>query len=533
MNRKSKKYTHGKSLSSLLIAFICVLHLFSETGCARKTPGPANEPAQSTTTKPLTQNKMVLRSSIAGSWYPSDPETLNKQIDELFKKAGAKPLNDVIALISPHAGYQYSGLTAVMGIKSTAKNYKRIIVIGPSHRVPMEEVLSVPRETCYQTPLGEIKLDTEFISELLKYPMFQNTPDAQEYEHSVQIQIPLLQHIQKNFKLVPIVAGHCSPTTIAKAANILKTFVNEGTLVVASSDFTHYGTNYGYIPFRENIPEQIKKLDMGSYEYIAKLDSNGFLEYIDKTDITICGSVPVAILLSMLGPGAKAELLNYTTSGELTGDFTNSVSYFSIAFCGAWQKSAHNEPPPALSELTDQEKEQLLVLARKTILYALANRRIPDISQLAVTPTDTMKIPRAAFVTLKKNSQLRGCIGDVFPKRPLYKSVIINAVNAGFNDPRFAPLTAAECNDIKIEISALTVPTPIGSADQIRISIDGVVLNKDGRSALFLPQVAPEQGWDLNQMLANLSVKAGLPADGWKEGATFQVFQAVVFGEEK
>jgi AmmeMemoRadiSam system protein A len=272
---------------------------------------------------------------------------------------------------------------------------------------------------------------------------------------------------------------------------------------------------------------------MGAYEYIVKLDSNGFLEYIDKTDVTICGSVPVAILLSMLGPGTKTELLNYATSGELTGDFTNSVSYFSIAFCGAWQKSAHNEPPPARPELTDQEKEQLLVLARKTILYALANRRIPDISQLAVTPTDTMKIPRAAFVTLKKNSQLRGCIGDVFPKRPLYKSVIINAINAGFNDPRFSPLTAAECNDIKIEISALTVPTSIASADQIRIGIDGVVLNKDGRSALFLPQVAPEQGWGLNEMLANLSVKAGLPADGWKEGANFQVFQAVVFGEEK
>jgi AmmeMemoRadiSam system protein A len=144
-----------------------------------------------------------------------------------------------------------------------------------------------------------------------------------------------------------------------------------------------------------------------------------------------------------------------------------------------------------------------------------------------------MNVPRAAFVTLKKNSQLRGCIGDVLPQRPLFKSVILNAINAALKDPRFLPVTAAECNDIKIEISALTVPEPIESPDKIRIGIDGVVLNKDGRSALFLPQVAPEQGWGVNEMLSNLSLKAGLPADGWKEGASFLVFQAVVFGEEK
>jgi AmmeMemoRadiSam system protein A len=144
-----------------------------------------------------------------------------------------------------------------------------------------------------------------------------------------------------------------------------------------------------------------------------------------------------------------------------------------------------------------------------------------------------MRVQRAAFVTLKKNSQLRGCIGDVFPQRPLFKSVILNAINAGFNDPRFPPVTAAECNDIKIEISALTVPAPIASWKEIRIGVDGVVLNKDGHSALFLPQVAPEWGWDVNQMLSNLSLKAGLPADAWKEGASFLVFQAVVFGEEK
>lgn len=546
MSNESKKEYRRKFLSASMIAFLCIFGLLLSAVCARKTPEPGEESAQAPAKKPALPDssrrsepqpgKMVLQSSIAGTWYPAEAETLRKQIDELFQKAEGKPLNDVIALISPHAGYQYSGQTAVMGIKSIAKEYKRIVVIGPSHRVSMEDVLSVPAATAYQTPLGQLQLDVEFINKLLRYPMFQNVPSAQEYEHSVQIQIPLLQHIQKNFKLVPIVAGHCSPTTIAKAANILKTFVDENTLVVASSDFTHYGPNYGYVPFKENIQAQIKKLDMGAYEYIAKLDSNGFLAYREKTGATICGYVPIAILLSMLGQSVKAELVNYATSGysisgELRGDFTNSVSYLSIAFCGAWQKSVQNEPPPARPELTDQEKEQLLVLARRTIRYAIANRRLPDISQLGVTVSDTMKIPRAAFVTLRKNSQLRGCIGDIFPQRPLYKSVLINAINASFNDTRFQPLAETECNDVKIEISALTVPEFIASPNKIRPGVDGVVLYKNGRSALFLPQVAPEQGWDLEQMLTNLSLKAGLPTDAWKEGASFQVFQAVVFGE--
>jgi len=531
MSNESKKEDRRKFLSASMIAFLCIFGLLLSAVCARKTPEPGEESAQAPAKKSALPDKMVLQSSIAGTWYPAEAETLRKQVDELFQKAEGKPLNDVIALISPHAGYQYSGQTAVMGIKSIAKEYKRIVVIGPSHRVSMEDVLSVPAATAYQTPLGQLQLDVEFINKLLRYPMFQNVPSAQEYEHSVQIQIPLLQHKIKDFKLVPIVAGHCSPETIARAANILKTLVDEGTLVVASSDFTHYGPNYGYVPFRENIPEQIKNLDIGAYEYIAKLDGKGLLEYRDRTDATICGCVPVAILLSMLGQGTKAELIHYTTSGELAGDYTNSVSYLSVAFCGAWQKSADTGSQPARTELTDEDKQQLLVLARRTIRYATANRRLPDISQLGVTVSDTMKIPRAAFVTLRKNSQLRGCIGDIFPQRPLYKSVLINAINASFNDTRFQPLAETECNDVKIEISALTVPEFIASPNKIRLGVDGVVLYKNGRSALFLPQVAPEQGWDLEQMLTNLSLKAGLPTDAWKEGASFQVFQAVVFGE--
>jgi AmmeMemoRadiSam system protein A len=273
---------------------------------------------------------------------------------------------------------------------------------------------------------------------------------------------------------------------------------------------------------------------MGAYEHISHLDGKGFLEYQRRTGATICGSVPIAILLSMLDKTVEAKLIKYTTSGELTGDYTNSVSYFSIAFSGRWGHLAAVAKHQAGSfELTGEDKKQLLALARKSLVYFLQKRRAPEVSDLNVTVSDAMKLQRAAFVTLKENSQLRGCIGDIFPRQPLYKSVISNAINAGVNDWRFSPVTETECNNITIEISALTPPAPIASPNEIRIGIDGVVLRKNGLSAVFLSQVAPEQGWDVNQMLTELSLKAGLPGDAWKEGASFLVFQADVFGENE
>lgn len=526
----------AKYLAPQLVAgfFQCILAVIITSSCAKKAAPLSEEKTEKRTQESAERAKpMVLRASLAGSWYPADPNVLTAQFDDLFKKADTNAVDNVIALILPHAGYQWSGQTAALGLKMTDKKYKRIIVIGPSHHTYMEDVLSAPKATHYETPLGQITLDVEFIDKLLKFPVFQNLPHALQYENSVEIQLPLLQYRWKDFKLVPIVAGQCSLEAIKKAGQILSSLVDADTLVVASSDFVHYGSQHQYVPFTENIPERLKQLDMGAYEYIAKLDGQGFLEYRRKTGATICGAIPIAVLLSMLSQPSEAHLVKYTTSGELTSDFGNSVSYLAIAFSGKWANHPQIEPDKNNPELSEQDKKQLLILARQSILYAVANRRFPQPSELSATVSDAMSCPRAAFVTLWKQSQLRGCIGDVFPQRPLYKSVIANAIRAGFSDTRFPPLTQGECKDITIEISALTTPKPIDSPDKIRLGVDGIVLNKDGRSALYLPQVARQQGWDLNQTLTNLSLKAGLPPDAWKEGAEFSVFQAVVFGEDR
>jgi MEMO1 family protein len=484
-----------------------------------------------------TTSAAELRSSLAGTWYPGDAEGLRSQIEACFDKADAGQRKDLIALIAPHAGYAYSGPTAAKGMALIARPYGRIIVIGPTHRVALRDGLIVPRAGSFQTPLGKIPIDEAVVDRLLQQPLFRDMPAAFEGENSVEIELPLLQFHQGrygDFKLVPILAGQCSAETIDKAAAVLRTCVDANTLVVASSDFTHYGPNYDYVPFKEDVSQRLKDLDMGAYATIAAKNAQGLLDYQKKTGDTICGYIPVAILLSMLDSSTKVHRVDYTTSGQVTGDYTNSVSYLSVAFTGAWTAgpaAGQGTRPAAEGSLSEKDKRQLLSLARKTIEAYLRDGRPPSAADLGVQVSSALQMSRAAFVTLKKQGDLRGCIGDVLPRQPLYQSVIENAINAAVNDPRFMPVSPSEVKALRIEISALTVPSPVRSSGQIRLGTDGIILSKGGRRALFLPQVAPEQGWTLQQTLTELSRKAGLAPDAWREGASFQVFQAEVFGE--
>ncbi len=494
--------------------------------------GDSSTPSAGTEEKIVQKNKTVYKSIIAGQWYDADPEKLRRQIQDMFEKADVEPIENVIGLILPHAGYMYSGLTACKGIKTTEKSTcSRIIILGTSHRAPLENLVSIPSVDSYETPLGEIPLDTETLEELRKYPYFREVPTAQQGEHSVEIELPLLQYFKKEFKLVPLICGRLDLETTEKIGEILQNFVDEKTLVIASSDFTHYGPNYGYLPFTDNIPENLKKLDMGAYEFIEKRDVKGLYNYIEETGITICGPYGIGVLLKLLPENAQVKLVEYKQSGEIVNDYRNSVSYFSIAFTGKWEKKERKTMSDTTS-LTLEEKKDLLKLARWTLEYVLEHNRLPSDSEIPIKITETMKTPRAAFVTLKINDELRGCIGEIFATKPMYKSVLQNAYNAGFKDPRFYPITKEELPKIKIDISLLTHPKKINHYNEIELGRHGIILKKGYHQALFLPQVAPEQNWNLQQTLEHLSMKAGLPPDGYKEGAEFEVFEAEVFHEE-
>ncbi len=192
-----------------------------------------------------------------------------------------------------------------------------------------------------------------------------------------------------------------------------------------------------------------------------------------------------------------------------------------------------HDPSEAAVPLSSEEKEKLLRLARATIGFYFEHRRraTPDDLNIACTPG--MRVIAGAFVTLHLDGQLRGCIGELDPDRSLCEVVIDHALNAAFKDSRFPPLTRGEWERIHIEISALSPPRPVESWRDIEIGVHGVILRHGRASAVFLPQVAPEQGWDRKTTLDHLARKAGLSAGAWRdEGAQFSVFEATVFGED-
>ncbi len=510
----------------------------------------------------------VLVSRFAGTWYPGEKKALEAMLDKFGQDAAPPKLDGVIALIMPHAGYEFSGRVAMWGAKAIAgRAYDRVVVIGPSHRFPLTNLVSIPNVSKYRTPFGDLDVDFDFVKRLRKSKYVVDIPKVHAFEHSVQMELPLLQYALENPKIVPIVCGQLDrATTKAVAALILKN-ISSKTLVVVSSDFTHYGLDYGYVPFRSDVEANLEKLDMGAFREIEALSADGLRNYIEKTGDTICGRSPIEILLRMIPRDTKTRLLARDTSGRITGDFTNSVSYLCVALTGKWGASVGKADVPtadeggdavsaktpapekaeknkevkmngkekrgALSGLADSDRKALLSLARKVIRFVLDKRRIPTAEDLKFSPSKAMGKEMGAFVTIKEGGCLRGCIGEILPCRAVWKAVLAEAVNAAFNDPRFPPLSSVEFDKIDIEISVLTPPVPVASRKDIVIGKHGVILTKDGHSAVFLPQVATEQGWGLEETLSHLSLKAGLPEDAWKSNAKFEVFQADVFAERE
>ncbi len=476
----------------------------------------------------------VLNSPLAGSWYQADPAGLRAELTGYLSAVPAAAPEPILALILPHAGYRYCGPVAAAGLKTVeGQAYRRVIVLGPTHRVNLPGRLCLPGFARLATPLGEVEVDAAARDRLAKDPLFAGPAAAQADEHSAQIIVPLLQATLKpGFKLLPLVVGQLDADAVRKTAEALRPLVDQETLVVASSDFTHYGPRFGYMPFMRDVPANLERLADTAYEAIAARDAGRFLAQTAANGDTICGRHAIAVLLALLPPGSRPRRLAYANSGDLTGDYSDCVSYQAVAFAGTWPAAS---PAEAKGEtvLAAADKQNLLALARRSIEFVFAQRREPTPEETGVTITPAMQTVMGAFVTLHKHGQLRGCIGEIFPRRPLCQAVCGQAVNAAFNDHRFNQLTLAELSEVDLEISALTPPRPVAGWNEIEIGRHGMVIEKAGRSAVFLPQVAPEQGWDLATTLTHLCRKAGLPADAWHAAdAKFTVFEAIVFGEK-
>ena len=451
----------------------------------------------------IMNEKIIRPPAVAGSFYPSDKEELTNQINNFLDNVNSKSYSDLRAIIVPHAGIIYSGQTAAHSFKQLeTQSIKKVILIGPAHYEYLDK-FGLSHADIWETPLGDIEIDMEKINKLENNPEFIFADSAINQEHSLEVQLPFLQTILKNdWQLIPIIAGQVKEEEINSAAKAITDLIDEETILVISTDLSHY-----------HLKKEANEIDQKCLDSIKNLEFNHECE--------ACGEVPLRLLFE-IGKQLnwKSEILNYSDSGDISGD-VEVVGYVSAALTG------NIIPKKEKFEYSKEDRQYLLKLARDTIKYAFENDgQLMPINNI----DDKFKEKRGIFVTLHKDEKLRGCIGYIEAVEEIYKAIQNNALAAAFNDPRFNPLEEKELKNCEIEISILTIPKKTTLA-KIEPNIDGVILRQGLDQSTYLPQVwenvnGPEEFY------GSLCIKAGLQADCYTDEETeFYKYQAEVFSE--
>jgi AmmeMemoRadiSam system protein B/AmmeMemoRadiSam system protein A len=470
------------------------------------------------------QGAAVRRATGAGTWYPADPALLKEAVDGYLSTGAPTISGPPIALIVPHAGYEYSGAVAGRVYASLkGHSYKRVIVLGISHQ-QLVHGASTLKVDAYETPLGRIPVDAAARDALLRNSLVSEQQGAHLNEHSIENQLPMLQRALGEFRMVGVLVGEMTERERARLAATIRELMDEETLLVVSSDFCHYGPRFGYVPFDEQVSQNLRALNDLAVQEILEVDVPGWDRFLQQTQVTICGRNAVGLLLAVLEPrdDIDGRRVAYDTSGRMTGDWSNSVTYAGVIF---WHSA---------SELSDSERQTLLRLARNTVTSFLDEGTVPSVALDDYDLTPRLMAPGAAFVTLRNGIELRGCIGHIAAVRPLYLSVAENAYRAS-QDPRFRydPITRDEVAELSIEVSVLTPMRRLTDPNKVRVGVDGLLIVQDRNQGVLLPQVATEQGWNREQFLDNACLKAGLLSDAWRDpGTEIYRFSALVFAEE-
>jgi len=465
-------------------------------------------------------------SPYGGSWYPGEPSELSQFLDRLFEtsehRTGRYLAPKPLAFVVPHAGLAYSGaVSAAVYRHLQAEQPERVLLLGfPHHGSPPG--IWIPDVSAIQTPLGEVAVDRDAVAQLLKNPHFGVRPESTLCDHSVEIQLPLLQKAVPAARVVPLYVSQLDASHREAAAVELARWVQPGTVLVASSDFTHYGKAFGFQPFPadEWVSERLRDLDETVMQAASSLRQELFFDALQTTSATVCGVQPIGLLLATLRllDGEEEifqELLDYQTSGELTGDYRHCVSYAALGYF-----------PHHAFHLAEEDQALLLESARRTLEhYQQTGERTP-----IPPPRHTIPLERraAAFVTLHQNGRLRGCVGRRAAAEPLSQAIPVLTLAAALEDSRFDPVTPSE-RGLEIEISVLSPMKRIPDLDCFRVNLHGAFLETKRRHGLLLPQVATEARWGAKQFFDALARKAGLPPDIYRDPDTrIYVFRAQI-----
>jgi AmmeMemoRadiSam system protein B/AmmeMemoRadiSam system protein A len=475
---------------------------------------------------------------------------LQSAVDAYVQQAEVEPIpGRLLAVIVPHAGYIYSGAVAGYSFRALQEAGCAdhiIVVIGDTHTGNGSAQIAVWAAGAFETPLGEILVD-ETVTQALVAAEDRIEFDHRAFtnEHPVENQLPFIQAVCPEARIVPVVIRQPSLQNAQVLSDALVAALGDRpALIVASTDLSHYH------PYNE-----AQKMDEVALQAIASLDAQAVVDSPRRCaelglgggdTLTMCsqGAVMTALIAVQQMGADRATILHYANSGDVpVGQREQVVGYGAVAL---WQSqdganSPHPQYPISSSQsptgnrpaeplpLSPGAKDELLTLARQTATQFLTTETFP----IFHTDDPALLQSLGAYVTYEKEGELRGCVGRIEADRPAYLNVQYAAVAAALADSRFLPITPEELEDLTIEITLLEPLRQVGSPDEIQIGRDGVLMRVGAdKGALYLPQVPPEQGWDLQATLLNLCRKAGLPDDAWqRDDARLYVFTGQWFGE--
>jgi AmmeMemoRadiSam system protein B/AmmeMemoRadiSam system protein A len=465
----------------------------------------------------------VHESPYCGSWFPADPSELTGLMGEVFQASLKRTAQTFptapLAFVVPHAAPVYSGKVAAAAYRNLRENgASRVILLGFSHRRHHRGLL-VPPIDAYRTPLGDVAVDHATAADIVDGHLIRR---AEVCDHSVDVQLPLLATTLPDVRLLPIYIGDLDGQERCQAAARLAGLMTPGTVLVASSDFTHYGASFGFVPFPcdGQIAAKLQQMDETVIDGAGSLDSGLLLQELKETGSTMCGRAPVALLMETLrhleGEEIYQQQLDYQTSGEITGEWSHSVSYAALGYYRT------------TSFLVDEEDQR--------VLLAAARRTLDKLTGATVHPPETAGSPAlrrhsGVFVTLHQRGELRGCVGDVSGRRPLVEAVPDLTQAAATEDPRFQPVQRGETG-FSVEISVLTPLKRVRSAERMIAGQHGCAIERGQRRGLLLPQVSRSRGWDIQTFLRAVAIKADLHESALQDPATrLWEFRAQIFGE--
>ncbi len=461
------------------------------------------------------QPEIIRNPYFAGSFYPQNPDDLNQKIDSLFSQTELlKKEGNLTILFVPHAGIDYSGRTAAEGFKQiSGKNYSKIIILGASHTQAFFHT-AVFSSGIWQTPFGEIAVDDQLAKKLIDGRNILADSKPHQKEHSLEVELLFLQKVLKNFTIVPILVSQTSEELIDTVAQKIAENFDANTLLVISSDLSHYPN---WKTANKVDKETINGILSGKKAIFEEVLAKNEKQNYPNLETSACGenAIRIGLKVAEILNITDFKLLKYENSGDVANEKNRVVGYAAI---GAYSTNDENI------------RKEALAIARSSLENHFSEKKV----SLPSLSSPLLHEELGAFVTLRKNGELRGCIGTFEPEKPLSQVISAMALAAAFDDPRFPPLVEEELKDIKIEISIMTPKQKIDDWQKIELGRHGVVIQNGSRLGTFLPQVATETGWSLEEFLGQLCTqKTGLPEDCYKDPKTnIYTFEVQIFEEK-